>query len=293
MNKQEQLADSPEKALSELWKQKQSDLIDTHIIPMYATLRAQSIKYFLKDGTVSGSFRQALEDIMNDVRKFCNPQPSAAIVEAMGVQQEEKATPVMIECPECETIQAAIVEHTIPFGTYIHRCKKCNYTIMESEWKEVKPFTAPAKAVEAMPEKDIEEGKNLATDYAIKMQSINGGSVTDYFNHFMAGFEAKQPVEAMDSLPAQKFVNIYEDDNGRFISDTYYESYAEAFEGRDPVNYLTTIEFIGELPDMENISKANRGLAASSSNEDYVPSNNNSINTACDAPFKDNKSIEQ
>lgn len=79
MNKQ----DNPEKALSELWKQKQSDFIDTHIIPMYATLRAQSIKYFLKDGTVSGSFRQALEDIMNDVRKFCNPQPSA-------VQQESE-----------------------------------------------------------------------------------------------------------------------------------------------------------------------------------------------------------
>jgi hypothetical protein len=66
----------PEKALSELWKQKQTEWIDKHIIPMYATLRAQSIKYFLKDGTVSGSFRQALEDIMNDVRKFCNPAPA-------------------------------------------------------------------------------------------------------------------------------------------------------------------------------------------------------------------------
>ena len=48
--------------------------------------------------------------------------------------------PVMIVCPECRFIQAAIVEKTIPFGTYIHHCKACAYTIMASEWEEVKPY---------------------------------------------------------------------------------------------------------------------------------------------------------
>jgi len=44
---------------------------------------------------------------------------------------------VNIKCPECETIQDAIVEHTIPFHTYIHDCIKCGFLIMESEWDEV------------------------------------------------------------------------------------------------------------------------------------------------------------
>ena len=48
--------------------------------------------------------------------------------------------PVMIKCPECKTIQAAIVEHTIPWGTHIHECNECKYLIMESEWEEIKPF---------------------------------------------------------------------------------------------------------------------------------------------------------
>lgn len=50
-------------------------------------------------------------------------------------------TPVMIKCPSCDTVQGAIVKHTIPFGTFIHKCIKCEYLIMESEWDEVKPFT--------------------------------------------------------------------------------------------------------------------------------------------------------
>ena len=43
-----------------------------------------------------------------------------------------------IKCPDCGTIQDAIVEHTIPFHTYLHNCEKCNFTIMESDWEVVK-----------------------------------------------------------------------------------------------------------------------------------------------------------
>lgn len=39
-----------------------------------------------------------------------------------------------IICPNCEAIQEAEVEHTMPWWTYIHECGLCGYTIMESEW---------------------------------------------------------------------------------------------------------------------------------------------------------------
>ena len=35
-------------------------------------------------------------------------------------------------------IQRAKVEHSIPFWTFIHECKKCDYKIMESDWIKVK-----------------------------------------------------------------------------------------------------------------------------------------------------------
>lgn len=45
---------------------------------------------------------------------------------------------VKIECPECGSIETAIEDHTTePFTTYLHRCNKCGYVIMESEWREV------------------------------------------------------------------------------------------------------------------------------------------------------------
>lgn len=42
-----------------------------------------------------------------------------------------------IECPECKCVQQAIVEHTVPFASYVHICDNCKYIIMESEWKRV------------------------------------------------------------------------------------------------------------------------------------------------------------
>ena len=38
-----------------------------------------------------------------------------------------------ILCPQCDTLQVAEVQHTIPFATYIHNCK-CGYTVTESNW---------------------------------------------------------------------------------------------------------------------------------------------------------------
>lgn len=56
------------------------------------------------------------------------------------MKYENSVYPEMICCPDCNTIQAAIVEIAIPFGSYVHECVNCKYIIMESEWNEVKPF---------------------------------------------------------------------------------------------------------------------------------------------------------
>jgi RNA polymerase subunit RPABC4/transcription elongation factor Spt4 len=49
---------------------------------------------------------------------------------ALGLLQEQK-----IICPECQTVQTATVELTDPFPIFIHKCEKCKYIIMESEWQ--------------------------------------------------------------------------------------------------------------------------------------------------------------
>jgi ssDNA-binding Zn-finger/Zn-ribbon topoisomerase 1 len=58
------------------------------------------------------------------------------------MKTENEFTPVIIECPECKTVQAAIVEKMFPFNIFIHTCvnEKCNYLIMESEFDIKKPF---------------------------------------------------------------------------------------------------------------------------------------------------------
>ena len=43
----------------------------------------------------------------------------------------------IIKCPECGLKQPATVKHTKPFYSYVHRCTKCKYIIMESEWEMV------------------------------------------------------------------------------------------------------------------------------------------------------------
>lgn len=49
-----------------------------------------------------------------------------------------------IICPECEFVQDATVEHTIPWHSYVHECVKCKYMIMESEWNNP-PAPTPNK----------------------------------------------------------------------------------------------------------------------------------------------------
>lgn len=42
-----------------------------------------------------------------------------------------------ILCPECGSKEKAFVSYTNIFNVYIHECKNCDYTIMESEWDKI------------------------------------------------------------------------------------------------------------------------------------------------------------
>lgn len=48
-------------------------------------------------------------------------------------------TQQQIICPECDSQEDAVVEHTVPFWTYYHKCDNCGHTILESEWQLVTP----------------------------------------------------------------------------------------------------------------------------------------------------------
>ena len=47
-----------------------------------------------------------------------------------------ESLPVKIICPECNSIQDAVIEDAWPFPIYVHKCTGCEYIIMESEWNE-------------------------------------------------------------------------------------------------------------------------------------------------------------
>jgi ribosomal protein S27AE len=49
-----------------------------------------------------------------------------------------KTHPEIIKCPECGAVQMAEVVESMPWNIYVHDCIKCGYTIMESDWEEVK-----------------------------------------------------------------------------------------------------------------------------------------------------------
>lgn len=46
---------------------------------------------------------------------------------------------VKIECPYCGSIELAVEDYTtVPWPTYLHKCRNCGVYIMESEWQRVK-----------------------------------------------------------------------------------------------------------------------------------------------------------
>lgn len=78
--------------------------------------------------------------------------------------------PVIIKCPSCDFVQGALVERTIPFGTFVHECNNCKYIIMESEWSEIKPYSiSPTPSGR---EQEIERLQELLLDTAVKLKKL-------------------------------------------------------------------------------------------------------------------------
>lgn len=53
----------------------------------------------------------------------------------------------LIECPECKQKQVATGYETLPHPTFVHECRNCGYTIMESEWNKVKDIMPSAQLI--------------------------------------------------------------------------------------------------------------------------------------------------
>jgi hypothetical protein len=224
----------------------------------------------------------------------------AAIVEAMGVQQESEHNPNL---------------HNLDI-TYTGVCSKCGGTnLMDAP-------SAPAKAVEAMPEKvDIQiaaiseaqkryselKSHNCEKDF-IDIQRL---AIEDFVDG------AKWAVEAMDA-PAKEgmrwvkaserlpevgqtvltfphykvlpFGNA-EDEKNHDITDTTFWEWDGSTENGCPVIAKPYPTHWMPLPEPPSAQPLQPSLEEKK--EDLLTSDNNSSSTACDAPFKDNNSNHQ
>jgi len=77
----------------------------------------------------------------------------------------------VIRCPSCGHIQSAKVEETMPWWSYAHECTKCEYTMMESEWEEVKYWSKIPSSNDSAPADEIYR------DWKIFLEIPNGGII--------------------------------------------------------------------------------------------------------------------
>jgi predicted RNA-binding Zn-ribbon protein involved in translation (DUF1610 family) len=58
-----------------------------------------------------------------------------ALITELGIGQP--LAEVTINCPNCNTIQQAMIRRGVLGNIYLHDCEDCGYTIMESEWNQI------------------------------------------------------------------------------------------------------------------------------------------------------------
>lgn len=76
-----------------------------------------------------------------------------------------------IKSPECDTEQQAVVEHTDPFWSYVHKCTHCQHIILESEWHNVKTELSPLighASFPTPPDRETIEAVNALAELAHK-----------------------------------------------------------------------------------------------------------------------------
>lgn len=109
----------------------------------YVMVRAYpylSRPYFFWDAAIDIVGLLALLVINIYVHKL-SQDGNIAFMSRIDIQESDSTSQqVIISCPECQTVQkAAIVfDDRHPWPIYVHDCIGCGYTIMESEWNEVK-----------------------------------------------------------------------------------------------------------------------------------------------------------
>jgi len=113
-----------------------------------------------------------------------------------------------IVCPECDWIQEAKVEHTIPWHTYVHTCEKCKHIIMESEWNNYKPSTTTStegKEVSAMQE----HKKDLSTLFSVDLLFNNEWPINEEAKSYMGESYDDYVKEYNEKEAAVWFSNTY------------------------------------------------------------------------------------
>lgn len=115
----------------------------------------------------------------------------------------------IIQCPECNLIQAAPVTASYPWATYIKECDKCTYIIMESEWNsfyyksknKIMQTNEIIQCINALSPL-INDGSNLSSDVqskiSKKIQEFIEMLPTDVVNKIEVG----KPLQAM-SMPGE------------------------------------------------------------------------------------------
>lgn len=70
-----------------------------------------------------------------------------------------------IQCPGCDTIQAAQVVQVegAPFASFVHECAACGYIILESEWDVVDALALATKLAKILALVDSGDAPALAS----------------------------------------------------------------------------------------------------------------------------------
>jgi ribosomal protein L37AE/L43A len=82
------------------------------------------VQIFYGDVQKKETWEQFTQRIKSAMLEFATPEK--------GMESHKEK----IKCPNCNSVEDAIVEHTIPFATFVHTCSQCDYIIMESEWQK-------------------------------------------------------------------------------------------------------------------------------------------------------------
>jgi hypothetical protein len=259
-----------------------------------------------------------VEWIGEGIPVYSREQMLAAIVEAMGVQQEEKEFVYFPNHDDedgrnsftiCYAAKDDEGEYDFDNCIIVATCDTEEDATESCKRLDSIIKAAPAKAVEAMPEKKGCTKPNC--DCLEKAEQEAGGHVKSY--QCLAGIKAdldalkskpRQPVEAMDSLPAQKGMKwvkasepppehekvlVQFGDENRLIgimdSNNQWSIYwQDGINSEDPER---PIKYWMSLPKPVDES-------ASSSNDDYVASNSNTDDTSLVShSCTDGNSIEQ